>query len=575
LLIDKPSYAIGLPDGKKNGAAETAEREHCAYVGLLQEAARASGNPALTAIQNVVSWGEARDKLARKLQARSGDLVSFQCGSGAWPTDDPEVQRFWSEYIEKRLGEDRQNCVVCGSEKPITRILPFKVKLFQYSAQLSSFNEEAFCSAGKTTIRKKGETKSASNAAFCYSCGSIAGQVLQHLLKLDPDRPSGRHAVILCRDDGKGQGKQPLRNQIAIFWTKELVEIDTQEGPRLIEDMNRLAMEASDDVPDDGPPAHASQIRALLESPLKGGTANASLAANRFYLAVLSPNKSRLVVREWLEQDVDPTRRNLRRYCNALQIIHPDGRGVWFPPLWAVLEALQSPISKGDKNKEKPRLPQVEPDLMRKLVRCMYVGTPPPAALLTRAVSCFRIPDPPTDDRHRPQRERQMLRRMALAAAMKLVLTHGKGEKEQQAMEELVSQELSDYKRRSPYLCGQMLAILEAVQRRASSSGRGVNTTLVDRFYGAASTAPASVFATLINMATKAHLPKLRREGKEHFRTRHPAQETININELLTTVCDQVNEAGGFPPPLTPEEQAQFALGFYHQRAELNPPKQP
>lgn len=130
----------------------------------------------------------------------------------------------------------------------------------------------------------------------------------------------------------------------------------------------------------------------------------------------------------------------------------------------------------------------------------------------------------------------------------------------------------SDYKHKAPYNCGVLLAILEAVQRRTSSSGRGVNTTLVDRFYGAASTAPATVFANLINMATKAHLPKLRREGKELFRMRSQTYG-VNINELMQEACAAIDNAGGFPTPLTPQEQAEFALGFYHQRAELNAPK--
>ena len=120
----------------------------------------------------------------------------------------------------------------------------------------------------------------------------------------------------------------------------------------------------------------------------------------------------------------------------------------------------------------------------------------------------------------------------------------------------------SDYKKMAPYNCGVLLAILEAIQKRASSSGRGVNTTLVDRFYGAASTAPQTVFANLIGMATKAHLPKLRREGKEFFKVRHQ-EEAVNINDMLTEACDALNNAGGFPQPLSPEEQAQFALGFF------------
>jgi CRISPR-associated protein Csd1 len=163
---------------------------------------------------------------------------------------------------------------------------------------------------------------------------------------------------------------------------------------------------------------------------------------------------------------------------------------------------------------------------------------------------------------------------MAMAAAMKLVLTYDKSEQEQRAMEQLktIDDPVCAYKKQAPYRCGQMLAILEAVQRRASSSGRGVNSTLVDRFYGAASTAPATVFANLINMATKAHLPKLRRDGKEFFHVRSQ-EDAVNINDLMMEACDAINTAGGFPPPLTPEQQAQFALGFYHQRAELSPTK--
>lgn len=128
----------------------------------------------------------------------------------------------------------------------------------------------------------------------------------------------------------------------------------------------------------------------------------------------------------------------------------------------------------------------------------------------------------------------------------------------------------SDYKRNSPYLSGCLLAILEAIQSRP---GNKVNTTLVDRFYGAASTAPATVFANLISMTTKAHLPKLRREGKESFTLR--SGNGININDRMGETCAAINEAGGFKAFLTPKEQGQFALGFYAERAELKPPSNP
>ncbi|HHD63989.1 MAG TPA: hypothetical protein ENK96_06430, partial [Desulfobulbaceae bacterium] len=239
------------------------------------------------------------------------------------------------------------------------------------------------------------------------------------------------------------------------------------------------------------------------------------------------------------------------------------------------LKDLLSTIEVVRKSEEGPRIAALGPDVMRKLIRCMYQGTLPPDALLVRALQCFRIPDPSTEDSRlgREQHKRQLLRRMSMAAAMKLVLTHGK-EQESKAMEQLVTDydKSSSYKEGAAYNCGRLLAVLEAIQQRASSSGRGVNTTLVDRFYGAASTAPATVFANLISMATKAHLPKLRRERKELFRLRSQ-DELLHIGDLMADICRIIDNAGGFPPPLHPKEQAVFALGFYHQRADLKPPK--
>lgn len=567
LLVDKPSYAVGIPNQEiKSDAKAVATKEHAAFVKLLFDAADATGNLTVKTIATFISDEKNLKSLKFPTIPKKSDLITFQVGSEAWPTDDPAVQRFWETYIQKRLGGEERTCVVCGHHRRTTRIMPFPVKLFGYSPQILSFNESAFCSGG-------GTKDSPFIASICFSCAGRVPQVLQHLLLLDKnaegkDANSGRHAVVLARDDAKGGTKQPLRNQVAVFWTKEPLHLVTLGSNHEVDELPRLTLADLEELPTKDQPAYASQLREMLEAPWEGGASRAALAMNRFYLAILSPNKSRLVVREWLEQDIEPVHRNLARYINALQIIHPDGRGIWFPPLAAVLAALQSPTSAKRKIDEKPRLPQVDPDLTRKLIRCMFTGTKPPQALLIRALHCFRIPDPPTDNDQ--QHERQMLRRMALAAAMKLVLTYDRSEQEERAMEERHTEydDDSDYKKQSPYLCGCLLAILEAIQARP---GKKVNTTLVDRFYGAASTAPAMVFGNLINMATKAHLPKLRRENMETFMLRNG--EKVNINDLMTECCDQIDKAGGFPPPLPPEQQAQFALGFYHQRAELRRPK--
>src|SRR5262249_42858089 len=94
-------------------------------------------------------------------------------------------------------------------------------------------------------------------------------------------------------------------------------------------------------------------------------------------------------------------------------------------------------------------------------------------------------------------------------------------------------------------------AVLEEVQRAALGV---VNATVVDRFYGTASSAPGSVFPRLMKGA-QPHLARLRRD-------RLPVYLALDrrIQEVMRPLRS-------FPALLNIEEQGLFALGYYHQRA--------
>lgn len=112
-----------------------------------------------------------------------------------------------------------------------------------------------------------------------------------------------------------------------------------------------------------------------------------------------------------------------------------------------------------------------------------------------------------------------------------------------------------DFDNRDPaYLCGRLLAVLDAIQRRALNHP---NATIVDRFYGTAASAPASVFGTLLHGA-RPHLAKLRKEPSSQGAARALEQRLEDVLAPLTA----------FPTTLTLPEQGLFALGFYHQRAD-------
>lgn len=102
------------------------------------------------------------------------------------------------------------------------------------------------------------------------------------------------------------------------------------------------------------------------------------------------------------------------------------------------------------------------------------------------------------------------------------------------------------------YLCGRLMAVLEEIQAGALGS---TNATIVDRYYGTASTAPATVFSTLLS-GSRHHLAKLRKEKPGYY---------TNLEKKLQEVVIGLSE---FPKVLSLEEQGIFALGYYHQKQE-------
>jgi len=113
----------------------------------------------------------------------------------------------------------------------------------------------------------------------------------------------------------------------------------------------------------------------------------------------------------------------------------------------------------------------------------------------------------------------------------------------------MVEKELTAGHPHPAYQCGRLLAALEAIQRAAVHA----RATMVDRFYGTASSAPASVFGVLMR-GSQSHLGKLR---KTKPRLHH------YFDKQLSEITDRLDS---FPRTLTLEEQGLFALGYYHQK---------
>ena len=97
------------------------------------------------------------------------------------------------------------------------------------------------------------------------------------------------------------------------------------------------------------------------------------------------------------------------------------------------------------------------------------------------------------------------------------------------------------------YRLGRLFAVLERAQEIANP---GINATIRDRYYGAASSTPVAVFTTLLRLE-KAHLKKM------------PSGQANWIESMIGEVLEPVKN---FPKHLSLPEQGRFALGYYQQR---------
>ena len=97
------------------------------------------------------------------------------------------------------------------------------------------------------------------------------------------------------------------------------------------------------------------------------------------------------------------------------------------------------------------------------------------------------------------------------------------------------------------YTLGRLFSVLEAVQ---SAANPGINATIKDKYFNAASSTPSRIFPLLVDLAQK-HLRKLDM-GKQIFYNK-------KLTELMNILGPEYHTRLSLP------QQGAFQLGYYHQ----------
>ncbi len=263
--------------------------------------------------------------------------------------------------------------------------------------------------------------------------------------------------------------------------------------------------------------ANPEMVAGLLQS-VHRGRETTLVDQNAFHCLVLSGNAARAVVRDYLEAPISEVKENLRKWFADMQIISRMGNEITKAfPLWQL--ALATAL---DKDAVCPTTP---PRLLAAAIRGWPLGDNILAA-------CVRRLQAEGGDGFTPAR----------LGLIKLVLIRKGITMSEQVMD-------SDS---SAYICGRLMAVFERAQWGALGD---VNASVVDRYYGTASTSPGLVFPRLFKSARQ-HISKMENDK--------PGMAT-NIDKDLERLCSQVSDLPGL---LRLDQQGEFALGFYHQRAE-------
>lgn len=103
----------------------------------------------------------------------------------------------------------------------------------------------------------------------------------------------------------------------------------------------------------------------------------------------------------------------------------------------------------------------------------------------------------------------------------------------------------------SGYVLGRLFALLEKIQEESAKPIR-LNSTIRERYYASFSSSPPVVMQSLMNLKNY-HLKKLSGGLRNWYENK--IAEVTNLLDAKT-----------IPAHLTLEQQAKFAIGYYHQR---------
>jgi CRISPR-associated protein Csd1 len=508
---DKTAYALGRTAGEGRRTAD----EHAAFRRAMLDLIGNSDDQGLLALRRFLEhWTPGRFDSKPFTPDMLDANVVFRLSGERGYIHERAAARALLRQETATAGDEDEVCLVTGVRAPVRRLHPTikGVNGAQSSgASLVSFNLDAFKSYG----RDQG-----ANAPTSEAAAERYGAALNAMLaSASPNRL-----------------RRGIGDATVVFWADASGAADEGAANAAEALFAQIFAPPPEAVDDDGDVAAAARVRDALTALAEGRpqTLDPQLKPGvRFNVLGLSPNAARLSVRFWLSDSFGAFAKAILAHVEDLAI-EPPPRG-WSgkkgpPEIWRLLVKTTAVQEKFE---------NVPPLLAGELARAVLGGGAYPRTWLVAAVVRLRAGDAPYAGWH--------------AAAIKACINrqnrigreHSPG-----PFQEDLPVALDPQNNSVAYQLGRLFAVIEAAQYAAL--GR-VNATVADRYYGAASSTPARVFAALLRNARN-HVSDAKRRGGGGW-----------IEKKLDEIVGRL--PADLPRTLKLEDQGRFAVGYYHERA--------
>ena len=318
----------------------------------------------------------------------------------------------------------------------------------------------------------------------------------------------------LLRSDSRN--KFMVGTRTFVFWASK-----NDEAGQKAED-SFFALFGFNDNADD-PNRNIEQVRKVFKSIYSGELRTTS--DDVFYILGLAPNSARIAVTYWAEIPIRKFAETICRHFDDMEVIDTriEKRS------YMSLRSMISTVTLGGK------VSDATPNLADAVVKSIFEGLPYPQTLFA---SCIRRVRAESGDKDKNAVN------ITRAAIIKAYLNRISRNQNINVM-------LDKDNNNQGYLCGRLFAVLDKIQEEANNQH-----TIRERYMNSASSNPATVFATILNLSNH-HIENLKTEGRK-----------IYFERLKQEILSKI-DADGFKAQLDLQDQGRFFIGYYHQRQDF------